>query len=372
MSRRHRLESTAARLRSTRRGAMIVLVAIILPILLLMAVLAINVAYMELTRVELRTATDAAAEAGSRTLSLTGDDAQAILIAKEAASRNLVAGEPLLLDDGDIEFGFISRPSSTSRFVFTGGSEDVNAVRIDGRRTSGSLSGPVSFAFGAMGVHEFQPVQFAIAGQTDRDICLVLDRSGSMAMFDDAGNSTAWNDGDAAPADSRWMRVSDAAIAFCNAVALTPMEELVSLATYSSNASIDQDLTLTYSLITTRLNSLSAEFQGGYTNIADGIERGRQCLVERGFERVWAEPTIVIMTDGKHNTGDIEPEDAATTAASYGITIHTITYGHDAEQSRMQEVARRGNGRHWHAPDSASLLQAFNEIAANAPTMLVE
>lgn len=358
--------------RAHRRGAMVLLVAVVLPILLLMAVLAVNVAYMELTRVELRTATDAAAEAGSRTLSLTGDQTEAVRIAKEAAARNLVAREPLLLDDADIEFGMITRPSSTSRFDFTPNNVDWNAVRVNGRRTEGSLSGPVSFAFGAMGVHEFEPRQHAVAGQTDRDICLVLDRSGSMAMFDDDGNSTEWDNGDPAPGDSRWMRVSDAAKAFCNAVTLTPMEELVSLATYSSSASIDHDLTLNYTLIHTRLDGLATKFDGGYTNVADGIEKGRQCLVERGFERRWAEPTIVVMTDGKHNTGDIEPEDAATTAASHGITIHTITYGHDAEQTRMQEVAKRGNGRHWHAPDAASLLKAFNEIAANSPTMLIE
>ena len=52
--------------RSSRRAAMMVLIAVCLPLCLIMAAFAINVAWMQLVRTELRTATDAAARAAGR------------------------------------------------------------------------------------------------------------------------------------------------------------------------------------------------------------------------------------------------------------------------------------------------------------------
>ena len=351
-----------------RHGAMVILVAVVLPVLLLMAVLAVNVAYMELTRVELRTATDSAVEAAARTLALTQDTNLALQSAQQAASRNEVAGDTIQLTMADLEFGLISRPNPSARFVFTSGVDAPNAVRIEGSRVVDSIG----FAFGEVGVYTFEPHQWATAGQTDRDIALVLDKSGSMAMYDDDGDTTGWSAGLPAPAESRWGQCVTACQAFLAAVNTTPMEELVSLVTYSSSATIDEDLTLQYSTILSSINQYTQVFNGGSTNIGDGIEKARLALRSRGYGRAWAEPTIVVMTDGQNTTGAVTPETAASNAAAAGITVHTITYGHDADQTRMQTVASLGNGRHWHAPDSDTLIQVFNQIARSSPTMLVE
>src|SRR5262245_62014765 len=107
--------------RTTRRGAMLVLIAVCLPLCIIMAAFAVNVAWMQLVRAELRTSTDAAARAGAKELSLAQNTPDARLAAKNAAKRNLVAGAPLLLADSEIEFGNGSQPSPTSRFVFTAG-----------------------------------------------------------------------------------------------------------------------------------------------------------------------------------------------------------------------------------------------------------
>ena len=83
--------------RPARRGAMLVLIAICLPLCVIMAAFAVDVAWMQLVRTELRTATDAAARAGAKELSLSQDTAAARDRAKQAARRNKVAGEPLQL-----------------------------------------------------------------------------------------------------------------------------------------------------------------------------------------------------------------------------------------------------------------------------------
>ena len=102
-----------------RRGAMAVLIAFFLPVFLIMAGFAINVAYMQLARAELRVATDAAARAGARTLSLTQSTAEALNAARDAATRNLVAGQPLQLDNNHIQFGINSRADNSSPWLFT-------------------------------------------------------------------------------------------------------------------------------------------------------------------------------------------------------------------------------------------------------------
>ena len=98
---------------------MLLLIAICLPIFLMATAFAINVAYMHLARAELRIATDAAARAGARTLSLTQSKEAALTAAEEAAARNRVASEPLLLEPADVEFGMNTRLDDASPWIFT-------------------------------------------------------------------------------------------------------------------------------------------------------------------------------------------------------------------------------------------------------------
>ncbi|MGY8771164.1 MAG: pilus assembly protein TadG-related protein [Pirellulales bacterium] len=168
-------------LRQNRQGAIIVLVALLLPIILWMAAFAIDVSYMQLTRTELRIATDAAARAGARTLSLEQDAKKARIAAQECASKNLVAGVPLNLSSDDITFGLSVRKDDKSRFEFTAGGDKLNSIHVLGHRTTESKDGPVRLYIAPIFGHEFfQPEIESSASQIDRDIALVLDRSGSM------------------------------------------------------------------------------------------------------------------------------------------------------------------------------------------------
>src|SRR6476469_2755145 len=105
----------------SRRGAMMVLIAVCLPLCIIMAAFAVDVAWMQLVRTELRTSTDAAARAGAKQLSLAQDTTSARKMAKAVAKRNLVAGDPLLLADSDIQFGVSKQANDASRFKFSAG-----------------------------------------------------------------------------------------------------------------------------------------------------------------------------------------------------------------------------------------------------------
>ncbi len=74
--------------RRPRRGIIVILAAVGLLVLLATTILSVDTAYIQLTRTELRVATDAAAKAAAEALMRTQDTAQAVAAAKSMASLN--------------------------------------------------------------------------------------------------------------------------------------------------------------------------------------------------------------------------------------------------------------------------------------------
>ena len=93
--------------------------------------------------------------------------------------------------------------------------------------------------------------------------------------------------------------------------------------------------------------------------------------MSRGRSRDFVERTMIVLTDGLQNQGRLA-KFAAADQAALGITIHAITFGSDADQTAMKEVAAIGNGRFFHAVDGTQLRQVFTEIALTLSTILTE
>lgn len=331
-----------------RRGAMLVLVSLMLVMLLMTVTFSVDVAYMQLTRTELRAATDAAARAAAEALSREQSTLAARRAAKQTARRNLVGGQPLLLRNADVVAGR-STFAATGTWEFTPGGTPANAVQVFGRRTAGSRSGAIPLFFGQIfGFAEFEPEHDAIASQLDRDVALVVDHSGSMDSY------------------NRWDGLIEAIGVFMIEIDGTPQREVVSLSGYSSDASRVQPLTDNSSLITQALGRLDPN---GLTNIGDGLLAGSDSLVQDAERRDLAAKTIILMTDGNHNTGT-NPVLAAQTAVNRGQVVHTITFGNGANATLMQQVAALTGGRYYHAEDNGELLQVFREIALTLPVVL--
>jgi hypothetical protein len=362
---------------------MLVLIAICLPLCVIMAAFAVDVAWMQLVRTELRSATDAAARAGAKELSLTQDRASALSRAKQAAQRNSVAGEPLRLADSDVEIGTSKQSAEDSRFQFTPGGSKPNALRVTGRRTQGSATGPVDLLFaGVLGVRQFEPLESATSTQLDRDICLVVDRSGSMmwTLVNSRFPKGTEECDPPHPTQSRWGALAVAVNAFLNELEDTVQDERVGLASYSSNttecghrykiATIDSDLVSDYSNIRNEMNRMSSKPVKGSTAISAGLDEGIKVLTGNRT-RPFAVKTMILMTDGIHNLGP-EPVLSARIAATNDIVIHTITFSSDADIKRMQEVAAATGGQHFHAPDAQELVRIFELIASTLPVLLTE
>ena len=368
----------------SRRGAMLVLIAFCLPLCIIMAAFAVDVAWIQLVRTELRTATDAASRAAAKELSLSQNTAAARQRAKETAQRNQVAGEPMRLANKDIEIGKGVQSNDQSRFQFTKGGSRPNAVRVTGDRTQGSLAGPVNLFFGGvLGVDTFEPVETATSTQLDRDICLVVDRSGSMMWTLAAGSQFPAGTqpcGPPHPTKSRWGTLATAVEAFLVELDDTVQDERVSLVSYSSNttecgntytiAETNSVLVKSYDRIRRQMEKISSKPVKGSTAISAGIDVGVQTLIGNK-SRPFAVRTMIVMTDGIHNLGR-EPILSAQDAVAEDIVIHTITFSADADITRMQAVAAATGGRHFHADDLKELVDAFKEIASTLPVLLTE
>lgn len=412
-----------ARCRGNRReGSIVVLVAITLPVLFILAAVAINSSYMQLTRTELFIATDAATRSAGRTFSELQDVDDAKNAAKATAAKNMVAGNPLQLRtadaDNEIEFGMTSNDGDYSRFQFTkvstasvaDGSATANAVRVLGRRDSGSLGGTVETLFPKfLTTNTFSPTQSSVAMQVDRDISLVLDRSGSMSWVtvtwpsgkspyytstilagvsagyiysyygsyyyvsgvnSDIYEKWAWEEYyQLGPyPQSPWVSLIAAVDGFLDVLDDTHPEEHVSIASYATDATLDLYLESDYTKVRTELATL---YPSGSTAIGYGMQKGITTLLHASA-RPYAAKTMVVMTDGMHNYGTDPVTVATSLVATYNLTIHTVTFGAGADQARMQQVAAIGGGSHYHADDGAELKDVFEEIANNLPVLLTE
>jgi Ca-activated chloride channel homolog len=339
-----------------RRGAMLVLVAIVMVILLIGAVFSVDVAYMHMVRAELRTATDAAARAGSETLARTQDVTAATNAAMNAAASNKVAGVGVTLAPADIVLGTLKANGAPGKFEFDPTGSPLTAVRVVGRRDNGSTDGAVRLFFARMfSKTQFEPVQDATAAANVRDVALVLDVSGSMSTF--------------MPTGTRLEALKAAVNVFIDEIEATSPRTQLSLSIYSTTATKITNLTSNFTSIRTSVGGL---FPNGLTAIGQGLLVGSDSLVNDPLARGFAAKTIVLMTDGQHNTG-ISPAVSVNTAISRGQQVHTITFSPGANQVLMQQVAAATNGGiHIHADDAANLAQAFRDIARSLSVVLID
>jgi len=400
----------------TRKGAVAALVALLIAALFAMGAMAINLAYIQLARAELMVATDASARAGGRAMSFYQDAEQAKQAAQITAALNTVAGETLRLSLEDshnqIEFGDSDENPNSDRYRFNkvqtaaliGGGAEADSVRITGAIDD------VPYLFPTFNDRSTFNVGYqSVAMQVDRDIALVLDRSGSMDWKDynwpqgispwssasltvgvqnglltqrngnyyyaPGVNSTIYQDHlwaeeyELGPTpNTPWEDLVLAVEVFLDVLEGTDQQELVSLATYSSTATLDMELEDDYDLI---LEELSDRSPAGSTAIGDGLSTAIPSLLG-AFARPFAAKTIIVMTDGIHNRGT-DPETVATNiVAANDVTIHSVTFTGGADIARMQAVANIGGGSHYHAATGQQLVEVFEEIANNLPTIMTK
>ena len=368
--------------KSNRDGAMVVLFALLLPILIVILGFTIDYANMQRVRNEIQVVADLSAKAAADTLASTGDIAAARSAAKRIGSLNHVGGDALTIDDNQIVFGR-AVPDSNGRYAFTEGATPFNSVKVFAERMEGSANGPLDLMFGRFyGRPSLEIQKSATASFVNVEVCLVIDRSGSMKRptqkpeGEDLETNTTCklpNNG------SRWVSVSNAIDIFLGELDATAVQEKVALVTFASNctdcngitiseSTLDVPLTVNLTAVRNQMDNLSNSIWFGNTNVTSGLFLGRTHMNSASDPS--AERVIILLTDGKYNEGG-SPMAEASSAAASGFTVHTITFSDEANQGDMVALAAAGNGIHHHADTDHELREIFRRLA-NTFTVITE
>jgi len=365
-----------------RRGSIMPLMALLLPVTLTLSAFAINIAYIELIRTEMFICADSVTRAAGRDFALTGDKANAMKVGRQAATLNTVSGQQMKLADSDFVFGEAARPDLSKRYTFNPTGAFPNAVEVTLRKTGSSTNGKLAIPFPMIfgGVSSIETTKTSRSNPLEADIAIVLDRSGSMAY---AANEIAdgskpkaapegWVFGQKAPPNSRWLDAVASVNVFMAEIAKTPMKELVSLSTYNSEAGTEVFLTTDTTPIVNAMNTYSLNFNSGGTNITSGLDAGRLTLLS-GLSRPYAAKVMIVLTDGINNVGTpAQLLAAAQLAADKKIIIYTVTFSSEADKVTMAKIAAIGLGKHAHATSSSDLQNVFKDIAKGLPLLLTQ
>lgn len=159
------------------------------------------------------------------------------------------------------------------------------------------------------------------------DVCVVVDRSGSM---------------DGAPMENLKAALNDY-------VQSADADMSTALIAFESEAQQLTGLTNDKALL---LNNISSLFAGGGTNITAGIEAGTQTLRSADGSKV-----MLLMTDGQSSI-DFNVVDQAT---AEGIVIYTIGFG-DVNDDLLLQIAERTGGQYIKADSSSELSNVYASL----------
>ncbi|MFT3786362.1 MAG: VWA domain-containing protein [Tepidisphaeraceae bacterium] len=322
----------------------------ILTVITMVGVLGLDGGKMIYSRSQLADAVDASARAGAAAMS-EGLDARTAVI--EFLSRNVPK---------DCQFDVSKVTVTTGRWdsntnSFHAGYYPMNALKVDTQQTyGGSIFNKVTGG---------GPAKFnvsATAAFQQRDLMLVLDYSGSMNTDNKVGS----------------LRM--AVDTFCDAVQEAGGgKDQVGLVTYSDVGGLDLGLQ-TGSFPLGQIKQLAqSKLADGATNISEGLQRGIDEL--QLHSRPGAAKIILLLTDGLANrptTGDpIQlTKDQALCAAANDITIYTVAFGNDADQTLMKWIADNTGGTFHPVPSgwtqTSDLQSAFHDAAVAQSTRLVK
>jgi hypothetical protein len=158
----------------SRRGAIVVLAAFMLIFMLGMLAFSLDIGVLMVTRTQLQAAADSAAMAAGGVLGVPGQNS--VATAQQFAGYHKAGGATVSLASADVANGTWN--STTRTFTPTGGTVS-NAVKVTARTSSTSGGNKLFFAR-IFGKSTQNMSASAIAMGNPRDICFVVDLSGSM------------------------------------------------------------------------------------------------------------------------------------------------------------------------------------------------
>lgn len=181
---------------------------------------------------------------------------------------------------------------------------------------------------------------------TPLDLCMVLDRSGS--MDDPMGDK---------------KKIQGAKEAAADVVDVLLPHDRVSLISFSSTATTDIDFTSDFSAVKTEINQLSAY---GWTSFGAGLEAALDQFDTHGNpDHI---PAILFMSDGVHTTAP-DPDAFVTECKNKEIPIYTVGFASsesEVDVTKLKNMADETGGEYLFADDIFKLQNIFIELQHKA------
>ena len=156
----------------------------------------------------------------------------------------------------------------------------------------------------------------------------------------------------------------------------------IGLVVFAGQAFTQVPLTLDYSVVTDLLGQMEVGMIQDGTTVGMGLATAVKRLQASDAES----KVIVLLTDGRSNTGEIGPVTAAQMAQALGVRVYTVGAGSrgtarvpvddpnfgrryvsiqvDVDEPTLQEIAQLTGGRYFRATDTESLAEIYREIDA--------
>jgi Ca-activated chloride channel family protein len=132
--------------------------------------------------------------------------------------------------------------------------------------------------------------------------------------------------------------------------------DMASVTTFSSSAQLRAGASTKVDAVGNSLNGLRPR---GSTNISEGMQLGGNTLskLTKGAK------VIVLLSDGMHNTGTVDPVDVARSFKDKGYRVFSIGFGEDADRTALRQMASSPVD-FFAANDANDLKRAFDSISS--------
>ena len=163
---------------------------------------------------------------------------------------------------------------------------------------------------------------------------------------------------------SRFEIVQDIASSFI----LKRLQDNIGIVVFGDFAFIASPVTYENSVVAQMLSWLNSGIAGESTAIGEAIEQSLRAL---NFASD-SSKIIILLTDGKHNSGRISPRNAVDLAKEKDVKIYTIGIGKQGEydSSLLRTIAKESNGEFFEAQSAEDLKNVYKKIDSLHPSSL--